>query len=129
MREIMKAKLSFVTLLLCTFAVLTTWGFAAEKANVRLAQTVDVSGKTLTDGSYTVTWEGTGPSVELQFMQGKKVVATVPAQIVNIEKANNANSVVTRDEGNGKAALTQILLSGRKYALHIGTAEQTLSSK
>jgi hypothetical protein len=130
MRELMKLKILSVTFLVCTLAALTTLGFAAEKASLRLAQTVDVGGKTLSDGSYTVTWEGNGPNVELQFLKGKKVIASVPAQVVTLEKATSTNSVVTHDEGNGKTTLTQILLSGKKFAFHIGAStEQTTSLK
>ncbi|MBS1850754.1 MAG: hypothetical protein JST79_07565 [Acidobacteria bacterium] len=126
----MKAKILLATLVFGAVTTLTTMGFAAEKAPLRLAQTVNAGGKSLPEGSYTVTWEGSGPNVELQFLKGKQVVATVPAQIVSLEKATNQNSVITHDGGNGAPTLTQILFAGKKYALQIGdSAQQSASSK
>jgi hypothetical protein len=53
-------------------------GLCRRKRDTRKALTVN--GSPLPAGKYTVTWEGRGPGVELKFLKGKNVVATVPAQ-------------------------------------------------
>ena len=44
-----------------------------------------VNGKQLGAGDYTVKWDGNGPNVEVNILQGKNVVATVPAHMVDLE--------------------------------------------
>ena len=40
-------------------------------------------------------WDGAGPNVELNIMQGKNVVATVPARMVDLEQSPVRDSIVT----------------------------------
>jgi hypothetical protein len=77
-----------------------------------------VNGIPLPAGKYTVTWEGSGPGVELKFLKGKNVVATVPAQVVN-QKTVVAGGIVIRNDKD-TVALTQIRPEGKKYVLSIG---------
>lgn len=116
----MKAKKVSTLLLLSMFVLFTTASFAAEKASLRLTDPVTVNGKAVPVGEYTVTWEGTGPNVELKFLKGKDVVATSPAQVVNLTRATGSNSVATKGDANGTPALTQIMFSGKKYSLNLG---------
>ena len=44
---------------------------------------VTVAGSQLAPGQYKLTWEGTGPDVTVKFAEGKNVVATAPAKLVN----------------------------------------------
>ena len=92
--------------------------FAADKQTLETDQALTVNGNRLPAGTYTVTWEGNGPSVELKFLKGKNVVATVPAQVVN-QKSAVAGGIVTRTDNNS-VALTQIRPAGKKYVLSIG---------
>ena len=98
--------------------LLVAGAFAAEKETVETRQPMKVNGTPLPAGKYTVTWEGSGPSVELTFHQGKSVVATVPAQVVNQKTVGNAGIVVRKD--NDTVSLTQIRPEGKKYVLTIG---------
>ncbi len=93
--------------------------FASEKETVETRETVTVNGNQLPAGKYTVTWEGSGPTVELKFLKGKNVVATVPAQVVNL-KTTSPGGIVTAKENN-VVALTQIRPEGKKYTLNIGS--------
>jgi len=122
----MKARNFSTLVLLGTFLLLTTAGFAAEKASLRLLDAVSVNGKSLAPGDYNVTWEGSGPNVEIKILKGKDVVATSPAQVVNLPKAPNSSSVATKTSSSGAPALTQITFSGKKYALALG--EQDMQS-
>lgn len=109
------------SLLLAAATLLATSAFAANKASMRLQEPVNVSGKQLTPGGYTVSWEGSGPGVELSILKGKNVVAKVPAKVVDLPKASAHSAIVTRNSG-GAAELTEIQFGGKKFALEVGDA-------
>jgi hypothetical protein len=122
----MKSGRLSVGLLLGAVVLLTASAIAAEKTTVETRQTMTVNGTPLPAGKYKVSWEGSGPGVELKFMKGNDVVATAPAQVVNQKTkiATNAGIVIRRD--SDRVALTQIRPQGKKYVLNIGgETEQT----
>ena len=114
----MKSRKLHSTLLLGAALLLAANVFAAEKETVETHQAMTVNGTPLPAGKYTVTWEGSGPSVQLVFHKGKNVVATVPAHVVNMKAAGAAALVINRDKGS--VELTQIRPEGKKYILTIG---------
>ena len=79
-----------------------------------------VAGTRLAPGNYKVQWEGTGPSVELSITQGKKVIAKVPAQIVNLEQPSSSDAAVVKNNGDGSKTLSEVRLSGKKFAIAVG---------
>jgi hypothetical protein len=115
----MKSAKLFTGLLLGLVMLAAATASAAEKVTVETPQAMTVNGNQLPAGKYTVTWEGSGPGVELKFLKGKNVVATVPAQLVNLKTINSPGLIVTRKDNAG-VALTQIQPDGKKYAFTIG---------
>jgi hypothetical protein len=108
-------------LLLGLALVLATGAFAASnKGSVQIIDPVTVSGKQLRPGDYSVQWDGSGPNVELSIMQGKKVVATTPARLIDLSKTPNGNSAVVKTNEDGSRSLSEIHFGGKKYALAIG---------
>jgi hypothetical protein len=118
-RNPMKSRRLSSSLMLSAILLLAATAFAAEKETVETRETVTVNGSQLPAGKYTVTWEGSGPTVQLKFLKGKNVVATVPAQLVNL-KTISPGGIVTAKE-NDRVALTQIRPEGKKYTLNIGS--------
>ncbi len=114
----MKSRTLYTNLLLGAAMLVATNAVAAEKVTVETQQAMTVNGNQLPAGKYTVTWDGSGPSVELKFLKGKNVVTTVPAQVVNLKDAAPGSIVTRKDAGN--VALTQIRPEGKKYVLTIG---------
>ena len=100
--------------------LLAASALAATKGSLQLTEAVSVSGKKLSAGEYTVKWEGAGPAVEANIMKGKTVVATVPARLVDLQRASNSDAAVVSKADDGDAKLTQIRFSGKKYALELG---------
>jgi hypothetical protein len=100
--------------------LLATSAFAANKGPLQVSDSTTVAGKQLPAGDYTVQWEGNGPSVEVSILKDKKVVATVPARITNLDQASQYNSAVVSTSSDGARVLSQIRFSGKKYALEIG---------
>jgi hypothetical protein len=107
------------TLLLGVSLILATGVFAANKASMRVEDPLSVAGKQLKTGDYTVTWDGSGPDIQLNILKGKQVIATTPARLVNMDRAPERDSTVVKVD-NGSRALSQIRFSGKKYAVAIG---------
>ncbi len=75
MKSSLFSRIIFAALVLA----LTTSAFAASdshKSNFEISAPTQVNGTTLPAGEYTAQWEGSGPTVQVNIMQGKKVVAT-----------------------------------------------------
>jgi hypothetical protein len=107
-------------LLLGLTLLLATSLFAANKGSLQVVDPLIVNGTQIAPGDYTVKWEGAGPTVELNILQGKNVIATVPARLVDLNHTPERNSAVTTVNSDGKKSLNEIRFSGRKYALAIG---------
>lgn len=103
--------------------LLASGAFAAEKAPLTIYDPVSVAGKQIKPGDYTLQWEGSGPNVELNILQGRKVVATVPARIVKTDKPTKGSGMVTETNGDGSRSLSEIHLGGKKLSLEIGEAQ------
>ncbi len=107
-------------LLLGLALLLATSVFAANKGSLAVTDPVTVAGKQLAAGEYKLTWDGSGSSVQLNIMQGKNVVATVPARMIELDRPANNSSAVVNSHTDGSKSLAEIRFSGKKYALAIG---------
>ena len=76
-------KASKFTLGAIALVLLSVSGWASDKmkANIHIDKPVNVGSTQLAPGEYELTWTGSGTSAEATFSQGKKVIATVPAQV------------------------------------------------
>jgi hypothetical protein len=108
------------SLVLGLAVLLATSAFAANKGSLQVQEPISVNGQQLTPGDYKVQWDGNGPNVELSIMQGKKVITKVPAHMVDLSKASNADAAVVKNNGDGSKSLAEVRLSGKKFALAVG---------
>ncbi|MGA2021970.1 MAG: hypothetical protein ABSH02_15365 [Candidatus Sulfotelmatobacter sp.] len=108
--------------------VLAMSAFAATKASLQLANPVTVNGTTLKPGDYRVQWEGSGPNVELNIMQGKNVVAKVSAHLVELQAPASSDAAVTRKNDSGPNSLTGLRFGGKKLALDFGEASDSMQA-
>ena len=91
---------------------------AMTRESLHLFETVKVQGKTLSPGDYRVEWNGTGPNVQLDIVQGKDTLATVPAKIVTKStKSEQDGYTLKKDHGNQD--LMSIFFSGKDYSVQI----------
>jgi len=111
---------TFKGLVLGSAILLATSAFAASKGPLQLTAPATVAGKQLAAGDYTVQWDGNGPSVQVSILKGKNVVATVPGQVVTLDRASNYNSAVVNTDNSGARVLSQIRFSGKTMALTVG---------
>ena len=113
------------SLLLGMALLLATGAFAANKGSLQVQDPVTVSGKQLPAGDYQLKWNGKGPNVELNILKDNKVVATVPARLVDINQSASSDAAVVRKNEDGSRSLSEIRFSGKKYALAIGEEAAT----
>ena len=116
----MKASKISKGLLLGLALLLATSVFAINKGSLQVSDPVTVNGKQIGAGEYTVKREGNGPDVELNILHGKNIVATVPARMVDLDRAASRDSAVTVVNPDGHKSLNEIRFSGKRYALAIG---------
>jgi hypothetical protein len=77
----MKAsKFTLSTVALVVLSV-SAWAGDKIKANIHIDHTIHVGSTQLDPGEYKMTWTESGSNAEVTFSQGKKVIATVPAQV------------------------------------------------
>ena len=99
--------------------VLASSAFASTKGNLQLTSAVMVNGTQLKAGEYKVQWEGNGPEVEISILQGKNVVAKLPAHVVELQSPSNNDAAVTRQNGSGPNSLTGLRFQGKKISLEV----------
>jgi hypothetical protein len=102
--------------------------FAATKASLQLNNPVTVNGTTLKAGDYKVQWEGSGPNVELSILHGKDVVAKVPARVVELQAPAASDAAVTRKSDSGPNTLAGLRFEGKRFALELGEASDSMQS-
>ncbi len=110
--------------------LLASSAFAAKDANktkLDLNQTVSVAGQTLTPGTYTVEWDGTGPNVQVKLTQHNKTIATFPAAVQEQGTQNPANAYGSSTDANGTKQLTAIYPGGKREVLQIGNNQNAQS--
>ncbi len=108
--------------------LLASSAFAATKGSLIISKPVNVNGTTLKPGDYKVQWEGAGPNVELSILQGKNVVAKVPARVVELPTASNSDAAVTRANESGPNTLAGLRFEGKKVALELGEASDGMQA-
>lgn len=123
-------KLSVISknLLAVLALLLATAAFAGTKSSLELSDAVTVAGHQLAPGSYQIKWDGAGPNVDLNILSKGKVVATVPAHVVQQDKAGSYDTYRTTKTSDGGLSLTEIRFAGKKYSLAVGD-ETTAAQK
>jgi len=108
--------------------LLASSAFAATKANLQLSNPVTVNGTTLKPGDYKLQWEGTGSEVELSIIQGKNVVAKVPARVIELKTPAPNDAAVTQKNDSGPNSLAGLRFQGKKFALEVGAASDGMQA-
>lgn len=111
------------TLLPALALLLATSAFAANKGNkgsIELDQPATIAGHQLAPGEYKFTWDGTGSNIELMILSYGKLVATVPAHLIELSRPEPTNGYESQRNADGSLSLTKIEFGGKKYALAFG---------
>jgi hypothetical protein len=111
------------TVVLGLAVLLASSAFASNKGSLQVREPLEVNGQKLAPGDYQVRWDGTGANVEVSFMQGKKEVAKASGKIIALDKPYDFDSAVV-DHSGGKATISEVRFSGKKFVLDIGGNEK-----
>ena len=128
MKSTLFSRIIFATLVLA----FTTSAFAASdshKSSFQLSAATQVKGTTLPAGEYTAQWEGAGPTAQVNIMQGKKVVATAPAQVIALDSKASDTQAEVFNGSNGERELKALQFAGKKVPLQLGTESAKVQSK
>ena len=115
--KISKALLPGLALLLATSAVAANKG---NKGALDLDTPATIAGHQLAPGEYKLTWDGTGSKVELMILSHGKLVATVPARLIELSQPERNNAIESGTNADGTRSVNEIDFAGKKYALAFG---------
>jgi hypothetical protein len=118
----MKVSTTSKIMMLSLALLLATSAFAGNthKGSVQFFNPVQVSGKQLAAGVYQVKWEGSGSNVEMSILQSGRVLATAPAQVIELNQKPNADAALINNNADGSRSISEIRFAGKKYALALG---------
>jgi len=108
--------------------LLASNAFAASKASLSLQSPATINGTKLKAGDYKLEWEGSGPSVEVSIMQGKTVIAKVPAKVVDLDAPAQNTAAVLHNSEDGSRTLAGARFQGKKFALEMGDASDSMQA-
>lgn len=104
----MKSKTLFAAATVLLTPVLA-FGASKNSAKFTLDEPVTVAGTALAPGEYKLTWEGTGPDVTVNFAEGKTIVASATAHLVN--NRNEEEAIETNKAADNTTVLQEIDLN------------------
>jgi len=116
----MKFATASKTLIMGVALLLASSAFAATKGTLSLHHPTNVNGTTLSAGDYKLEWDGAGPNVEVSILQGKKVVAKVPAKLVDVSSPYDNDAAVVKNNGDGSTSLSEARFGGKRFKLQVG---------
>jgi hypothetical protein len=107
------------TALLSVLAVLCSLSAFARDKNqhsVNISDAVQIGATQLQPGNYKVEWQGTGPDVQVTFLQNGRTVATVPGTLKTNDAQVSQDAIVT-DNASANKKLNEIDFAHDKQAL------------
>ena len=110
---------SYLALLSSLFLLFPLCTLAKDKNqhSVDLSDSVLVGTTQLQPGTYTVEWQEAGPGVTIEFLHGRKVVATVPGTLKTNDQQITQDEVVIKTRSDNRKVLTEIDFANQKQAL------------
>ena len=100
--------------------LLASSAFATTKGKLTLHDATVVNGTKLKAGDYKLEWDGSGPNVEVSIVQGKNVVAKVPAKIVELKTPALNDTALVKTNDDGSRTLAGAQFQNKKFALELG---------
>jgi hypothetical protein len=92
-------------------------GFAKTARNVDIQHALVVSGTTLPAGQYAVRWEGQNPQASVEFVRGKKVVASSQCKLEDRGKKYGSSTVIYVTNPDGSNTISEIRFAGSSEVL------------
>jgi len=101
--------------------LLSSAAFAGDsnKGSLQLYEKLNVEGKALNPGKYSITWDGSGPNVQVTVSQGKQTIATFPAHLTEQATRNTEDAYGSAADTDGSRSLTAIYPNGKRFSLEL----------
>jgi hypothetical protein len=112
-------KYSAVLALVAFSLSLTVFAKDRNEGKFTLDDPATLGSTQLHPGDYKATWEGTGSEVQVKILQGKNVVATTSAKLV--DNPSRQDSVTVKGEA-GSRSIDEIDFAGARKGLVFGSA-------
>jgi hypothetical protein len=128
MKSPLFSRIIFATLVLA-FASSAFAASGSHKGSFEIGAPTQVNGTTIPAGEYTAQWEGSGPTVQINILRGKKVVATAPAQVVTLDSKASDTHAEVLNGSKGERELKVLQFAGKKVSLQLGTESANAQSK
>lgn len=93
-----------------------------QSVTVDLKDATSLGGTKIPAGKYKIAWTASGALAEVKVEQGKKVVATTKAKLVERARPAPDDEVVSRKDATGAFALAEVRLRGEKSVLVLGAS-------
>lgn len=106
----------------------STTAFASSHGSMQIPEQVLANGQSLSAGDYQVKWDGEGPSVDLKILRDGKLVATVHARAIELQRKDPQDSLELKRNSDGTESLSEIHFGGKKYAFAIGDEHAQMNS-
>jgi hypothetical protein len=91
-----------------------------DQGKLELTNRALVGSTQLAPGTYKVEWTGSGPEVQVNFLQHDKTVATARGEVIKLQMPYSSGAVVLGTPKNGEPRrIEQIDFSDRTEALQI----------
>ena len=116
-------KLSVFLFAVALFGSAAAFAGDNNKVTLNLFEKVSVEGRTLSPGHYTVSWEGSGPTVQVTIAQGKQTLASFSAHVTEQATPNPATAYGSSLEADGSHSLTSIYVGGKRTSLELEQKE------
>ena len=113
----MKPKYWTISLILILLAGLGALAEPKAGHSVTLTNAVQVGSTELQPGQYQVAWQGTGPTVKVEFQQHGKTVAASDARLVEQDHKSPYDAVVTDKGGSQSSNLKEIDFHNEQQSL------------
>lgn len=116
------AKYPVCLMVLAMFISLGAFAKDKNEGKFSLSSPAQVGSTQLQPGNYTATWDGSGPEVQVKVLQGKNVVATTSAKLVQKDQPA-PYSAVTLSSASGTQTVNELTFGNRKESLVFASTE------
>lgn len=99
---------------------LSMWARNKSEHSVDIPDSVQIGSTQLKPGTYKVEWQAAGPSVQVEFVQNGKTMATASGMLKTNDSQVIQDDVVIQTTGANKKVLKEIDFGHQKEALVFG---------
>ncbi|MGH9740405.1 MAG: hypothetical protein ACRD4X_17730 [Candidatus Acidiferrales bacterium] len=100
----------------------------ARKQSFALGAPAQLAGQQLASGSYEAAWKGSGPLALVQILHNNKVVASIQARVVLLDRKSPAPAAGMVTNPDGSRSLQSLRFAGQSFALYFDLPSQRESS-